>query len=78
MRRLAACCWYERGRFLVSVATRSFWKDLVVPGRRLTLGERAQIEVLFGEGRLIPQIAEVIGRHRSTVWREVRRNNSYR
>ncbi|MFA1552062.1 IS30 family transposase, partial [Actinomadura chokoriensis] len=41
-------------------------------------GERAQIEVLFGEGRLIPQIAEVIGRHRSTVWREVRRNNSYR
>jgi IS30 family transposase len=49
-----------------------------VPGRRLTLVERAQIEVLFGQGRSFPQIAEVIGRDRSTVWREVKRNNSYR
>nr|WP_276515151.1 IS30 family transposase [Actinomadura coerulea] len=54
------------------------WKDLVVPGRRLTAAERAQIEVLFGAGRSFPQIAEAIGRDRSTVWREVRRNHSYR
>ncbi|MEU8799193.1 IS30 family transposase [Spirillospora sp. NPDC048819] len=49
-----------------------------MPGRRLTLAERAQIEVLFGAGRSFPQIAEAIGRDRSTVWREVKRNNSYR
>ena len=47
-------------------------------GRRLTLAERAQIEVLFGAGRSFPRIAEAIGRDRSTVWREVRRNHSYR
>ena len=47
-------------------------------GSRLTLAERAQIEVLFGQGLRFPQIAEVIGRDRTTVWREVSRNNSYR
>ncbi|MEU5996191.1 IS30 family transposase [Spirillospora sp. NPDC047418] len=49
-----------------------------MPGKRLTSAERAQIEVLFGVGWSFPQIAEVIGRDRSTVWREVKRNNSYR
>jgi IS30 family transposase len=49
-----------------------------VPGRRLTRDERAQIEVLWGEGRSVPQIAVAIGRHRSTVWREVGRNHSGR
>jgi IS30 family transposase len=49
-----------------------------MPGVRLTLAERAQIEVLFGAGHSFPQIAAVIGRDRSTVWREVKRNNSYR
>ncbi|MFI0358018.1 IS30 family transposase [Actinomadura sp. 9N407] len=49
-----------------------------MPGRRLTSAERAQIEVLFGAGRSFPQIAEAIGRDRSTVWREVDRNHSYR
>lgn len=49
-----------------------------MPGKRLTCTERAQIEVLLGEGLSFPQIAEVIGRDRSTVWREVKRNNSYR
>lgn len=48
-----------------------------MPGRRLTLAERAQIEV-FGQGGSFPQIAVAIGRDRSTVWREVKRNNSYR
>jgi IS30 family transposase len=47
-------------------------------GRRLMCEERAQIEVLFGQGFACPQIAEAIGRHRSTVWRELRRNNLYR
>lgn len=49
-----------------------------MPGKRLTLQERAQIEVLFAQGLSFPQIAAIIGRHHSTVWREVTRNNSYR
>ncbi|MFI6825453.1 IS30 family transposase [Micromonospora sp. NPDC050187] len=47
-----------------------------MPGRRLSSAERAQIEVLFGQGLSFPQIAVVIGRDRSTVWREVRRNRT--
>jgi transposase, IS30 family len=34
--------------------------------------------VLWAEGLSIPQIADRLDRHRSTVWREVERNNSYR
>jgi len=49
-----------------------------VAGRRLTSEERAQIEVLFGQGHSCPQIAVAIGRDRSTVWRELGRNNVYR
>ncbi len=49
-----------------------------MPGSRLTLAERAQIEVLFGQGLTFPEIAVAIGRDRTTVWREVNRNNSYR
>jgi transposase, IS30 family len=49
-----------------------------MPGARLTSEERAKIEVLFGEGYTFPQIAEAVGRDRSTVWREVKRNNSHR
>lgn len=48
-----------------------------MPGGRLSLAERAQIEVLFGQGLSFPEIGEVIGRHRTTVWREVSRNNAY-
>ena len=48
-----------------------------MPGARLTSEERAKIEVLFGEGYTFPQIAKAIGRDRTTVWREVRRNNSH-
>jgi len=48
-----------------------------MPGKRLTIAERAQIEVLFGQGLSFPQIAAVIGRDRSTVWREVSRNNAF-
>jgi IS30 family transposase len=47
-----------------------------MPGSRLTLQERAQIEVLFGQGLKFPQIAAAIGRDRSTVFREVRRNRT--
>ena len=49
-----------------------------MPGTRLTYDERLQIETLWRVGRSIPQIAEQIGRHTSTVWRELNRNNSYR
>jgi transposase, IS30 family len=48
-----------------------------MPGKRLTSHERAQIEVLFGQGLTFPQIAVVIGRDRTTVWREVSRNNAH-
>jgi transposase, IS30 family len=47
-------------------------------GKRLTYEERLQIQALWGVGESIPRIAEVIGRDRSTVWREVNRNHSYR
>ena len=43
-------------------------------GARLTSQERAQIEVLYGQGLNAPQMAVVIGRDRSTIWRELRRN----
>src|SRR5687767_557843 len=49
-----------------------------MPGKRLTVQERAQIEVLFGQGLTFPQIAAAIRRDRTTVWREVDRNNSFR
>jgi IS30 family transposase len=47
-----------------------------MPGKRLTLQERAQIEVLFGQGLRFEQIARQIGRDRTTVWREVTRNRT--
>ncbi|HEX8970036.1 MAG TPA: helix-turn-helix domain-containing protein, partial [Oryzihumus sp.] len=34
--------------------------------------------MLFGQGLTFPQIAAVIGRDRSTLWREVTRNHAYR
>ncbi|MCX5069650.1 IS30 family transposase [Micromonospora lupini] len=46
-----------------------------MPGQRLSSAERAQIEVLFGQGLSCPQIGQVIGRDRSTVWRELSRNH---
>jgi IS30 family transposase len=49
-----------------------------MPGMRLTSLERAQIEVLFGQGLSIPQIAVAVRRDRSTVWRELRRNQLHR
>ena len=49
-----------------------------MPGKRLAFEERAKIEVLFGQGCTFPEIAVAIGRDRSTVWREVSRNHSYR
>src|SRR5215475_4492905 len=49
-----------------------------MPGKRLTSEERAQIEVLFGQGLTFAQIAAAIERDASTVWREVTRNNSHR
>ena len=49
-----------------------------MPGKRLTGDERLQIETLWRVGRSISQIAEQIDRPRSTVWREVGRNNSHR
>jgi IS30 family transposase len=49
-----------------------------MPGSRLTESERVRIETLWTAGMEIPAIAEAIGRHRSTVWRELDRHHSYR
>jgi IS30 family transposase len=40
--------------------------------------ERVRIEALWVAGWEIPAIAAAVGRHRSTVWRELDRHNSYR
>ncbi len=47
-------------------------------GLRLTVQERVRIEVLWKQGLSVPQIGLEVGRHRSTVWRELERNNSSR
>jgi IS30 family transposase len=47
-------------------------------GRRLTLEERQLIEAYYVAGFTFPQIAERLGRDRTTIWREVQRNNSAR
>ena len=47
-------------------------------GKRFSFEERLQIEALWRVGESIPRIAEVIGRDRTTVWRELNRNHSYR
>lgn len=58
------------------VATGVDHEDGSMPGKCLTLQERAQIEVLFGHGLRFEQIARLIGRDRTTVWREVTRNRT--
>jgi transposase, IS30 family len=49
-----------------------------MPGARLTRVERVRIESLWLAGWEVPAIAVAIGRHRSTVWRELDRHHSYR
>ena len=41
---------------------------------QLNAGERFLIASLRTYGITLPQIAVILNRHRSTVWREVRRN----
>jgi transposase, IS30 family len=54
------------------------WESSIMPGRRLVELERVRIGAWWRAGWSIPQIAAEVGRDRSTVWREVRRNNSAR
>jgi transposase, IS30 family len=49
-----------------------------MPGTRITADERIKIETLWEAGWSVPAIADCLGRHRSTVWREIDRNNSHR
>lgn len=49
-----------------------------MPGPRLSRDERVAIEVGWAQGLSAPAIARLIGRDRSTVWRELNRNNSSR
>jgi IS30 family transposase len=53
------------------------WKGVCVPGPRLTQQERNRIEAMWISGLTFPEIAAALGRDRSTVWREVRRNHSH-
>jgi IS30 family transposase len=48
-----------------------------MPGPRLTQRERNRIEAMWIAGLTFPDIAAALGRDRSTVWREVRRNHSH-
>jgi transposase, IS30 family len=41
---------------------------------QLTPGERYMLGQLLKQGPSVPKIAEQMGRHRTTIWREVRRN----
>ena len=41
---------------------------------QITSGERYRLSALRRQGYSNPQIARTLGRHRSTIWREVRRN----
>ena len=44
--------------------------------RQLSADERVQIATLRGQGYVLARIAQVLGRHRATVWREVQRNRA--
>ncbi len=47
-----------------------------MPGKRLTRDERIQIGAWWRAGWKIPRIAAALDRDRTTVWRELNRNNS--
>ncbi|MGC4937663.1 IS30 family transposase [Kribbella sp. DT2] len=49
-----------------------------MPGRRLDVRERQVIERSLGAGLTVGQIAEVLGRHRTTIAREIERNGVVR
>jgi IS30 family transposase len=53
-------------------------QEVVMPGKRLTEGERVQIESFWRAGWTFPEIGTAIGRAPSTVWREVSKYNSHR
>ena len=57
---------------------RQGWESSIMPGQRLTRDERIRIGAWWTAGWSIPRIAAELGRDRSTVWREVKRNNSAR
>ena len=46
-----------------------------MPGPRLSPQERIHIEVLWGQGKSIAEIAADLDRHRATIYRELKRNN---
>ena len=44
--------------------------------RQLSAEERVQIATLRSQNYPLPKIAQIVGRHRTTIWREVRRNRA--
>ena len=49
-----------------------------MPGKRLTVEDRATIERGYAAGMTFEQLGVVLGRPRSTIWREVQRNHCFR
>ena len=42
--------------------------------RQLTVGQKYQIQILFNENHSANQISQRLGVHRSTIYREIKRN----
>jgi IS30 family transposase len=46
-----------------------------VKSKRLTNDEREEISRSLAQGKAAPEIAKTLGRDRTTVWREIKRNS---
>jgi len=45
--------------------------------KHLTIDERSVIAFYHSEGFKVPEIAQMIGRNRATIYRELKRNSDY-
>lgn len=52
------------------ITTKTYTRRTVMSYTHLTIEERSKIEVLYQEGYPISQIAKLLNRHRSTIYRE--------
>ena len=55
------------------VTTKTYTRRSVMSYAHLTIEERSKIEILYQEGYKINHIAQLIGCHRSTIYRELKR-----
>src|SRR5438445_7455431 len=66
--------WMEEGKWWFG--GNSWGKEARMKYRQLSLEERCTLTALRREGFGIVEISRRLGRHRSTLWRELRRNRS--